>query len=313
MGAPERAGPVEQLRWSSRPAEIAPGQRTSPLADEIGAGADACLLWGPDMQLATHLLAGGTNWGSPGGVTKQDHWATYLWEISGWFALPIGVLVIGLIVWALIRYRDKGDKGGGRPPAQFQYHIPLEAAYTIIPLVICAVIFGLMFNAENKQLVVAKNPALKVEVQGFQWGWRFVYPNGHSQVGTADYNNINDNNGLPVLVLPADETVQLHVVSLDVVHTFYVKDFLYNRDLIPGVDNKFDVNIKQPGLYPGQCNNICGEYHAYMRFYVQVLSPTDFTNWMNNQPACSITTAGGPSAPQPGVCDHAIPGLNLQS
>ena len=270
---------------------------------------------GPDMQRPTALLAGGTNWGSPGGVTKQDHWVTLLWEYSGWIALPIGLLVIGLIGYALIRYRDR--PGSGRTPAQFQYHIPIEAAYTIIPLAIVAVIFGLMFNAENKQGVVAKNPDLKIEVQGFQWGWRFVYPNGHVQVGTADYNNINDNNGLPVLVLPANETIQLHVVSLDVVHTFYVKEFEYNRDLIPGVDNKFDIDVKQPGLYPGQCNNICGQYHAYMRFLVQVLpsgsGPGTYGEWYGNQPACSITTAGGPDTPQPGVCDNAIPGLNTQS
>ncbi|HMC38690.1 MAG TPA: cytochrome c oxidase subunit II [Acidimicrobiales bacterium] len=255
-------------------------------------------------------LPAGTNWGSPNGVTRQDHWATLLWGISGWFALPIGVIVIGLIAWALVRYRYRPDRP--RIPAQFQYHIPIEAAYTIIPLAIVAVLFGFMFNAENKQGVVAAHPAVAIEVQGFQWGWRFVYPNGHVQVGTADYNDINDNNGLPVLVLPSDETVQLHVVSLDVVHTFYVKDFLFNRDLIPGIDNKFDINVKQPGLYPGQCNNICGQYHAYMRFYVQVLSPTDYASWYANQPACSVTTAGGPND-APAVCDSTIQGLNPQT
>jgi cytochrome c oxidase subunit 2 len=149
-----------------------------------------------------------------------------------------------------------------------------------------------------------------IQVQGFQWGWRFVYPNGHVQVGTGDYNNINDNNNLPVLVMPANETVQLQVVSLDEVHTFYVKDFLFNRDLIPGVDNKFDFNVKKPGLYPGQCNNICGQYHAYMRFWVQVLSPSDYAAWYANQPACSITTAGVPGPAQPGKCTNQIPGLN---
>ena len=176
-----------------------------------------------------------------------------------------------------------------------------------------AVLFGIMFNAENKQGVVAAKPAVAITVDGFQWGWRFVYPNGHVQVGTADYNNINDNNGLPVLVLPAKETVQLQVVSLDVVHTFYVKEFLFNRDLIPGVDNKFDLNVTKPGLYPGQCNNICGQYHAYMRFYVQVLTSSQYATWYSNQPACSITTAGVPGPAQPGKCTNDESGLNAAS
>jgi cytochrome c oxidase subunit 2 len=261
------------------------------------------------MHLLLRLTAS-TEWGSPNGVTQQDHWTRQLWALSGWLALPIGLLVIVLIGFALWRYRERADRP--RLPAQFQYHIPIEAAYTIIPLAVVAVIFAFMFHAENKQGVVASNPAVKIEVQGFQWGWRFVYPNGHVQVGTANYNDINDNNALPVLVLPANQTVQLHVVSLDVVHTFYVKDFLYNRDLIPGIDNNFDVNVTKPGLYPGQCNNICGQYHAYMRFWVQVLPQDQYDTWYRNQPPCSVSSAGVPGGPQPGQCtsNDRNPGVN---
>jgi cytochrome c oxidase subunit 2 len=276
------------------------------------------------MHPLTRLLA--TNFGSPNGVTSQDHWNRLLWHWSYYFAIPIGVLVIGLIAYALVRYRaPSGSDGGGeegtetetprrarRIPAQFQYHIPLEAAYTIIPLVVVAVIFGFMYNAENKQGQVVKNPDVKITVDGFQWGWRFVYPNGHVQVGTGDYNNINDNNDLPVLVLPANETVELHVVSLDVVHTFYVPEFLFNRDLIPGINNVFDLNVTKPGLYPAQCNNICGQYHAYMRFLVDVMPPSQYKTWYDNQPACSITTAGIPQT-QPGTCSNANSGLNRTS
>lgn len=257
------------------------------------------------MHQATRLLA--TNFGSPSGVTTQDHWVRQLWHISYYFAVPIGLLVIALIVWAMVRYRDR--PGHERTPAQFQYHIPIEAAYTIIPLVVVAVIFGFMFNAENKQGTVAKNPAVKITVDGFQWGWRFVYPNGHVQVGTGNYNDVNDNNDLPTLIIPANETVQLQVVSLDVVHTFYVPEFLYNRDLIPGVNNKFDVNVTQPGVYPGQCNNICGQYHAYMRFLVDVMPTAQYNSWYSQQPACSVTTAGVQGT-KPGRCTNEIPGLN---
>jgi cytochrome c oxidase subunit 2 len=250
------------------------------------------------MQIADRLLA--TNFGSPSGVTKQDYWTRQLWHISYYFAIPIGLIVVVLVVWSIVRYRYR--PGNDRTPSQFQYHIPLEAAYTIVPLIVVAVVFGYMFNAENHFDAVAPHPAVKITVDGFQWGWRFVYPNGHAQIGTANYNDINDNNDLPVLVIPADRTVQLHLVSLDVQHTFYVPAFLLNRDLIPGVDNTLDVNVTKPGLYPGQCNTICGVYHPYMRFLVDVMPPAEYAAWYRQQPPCSITTAGVPGGPRPARC-----------
>ena len=232
----------------------------------------------------------GTNFGSPHGVTKQDLHVLELWHLTYYFAVPLGLLVLGLILWCVIRYRAR--PGDQRRPAQFQYHIPLEATYTIIPLVIIAIVFGAMYGAENKIDHVSKTPAVKITVDGFQWGWRFVYPNGHQEVGTvSDEQNIESNNHLPVLYMPADETVQLHLVSLDVVHTFYVPEFLFNRDLIPGIHNYVDFNVTKPGLYTGQCNNICGQYHAYMRFLVQVMPPAQYNAWYAHQAPNSTTTA----------------------
>jgi cytochrome c oxidase subunit 2 len=92
--------------------------------------------------------------------------------------------------------------------------------------------------------------------------------------------------------MPANETVQLHLVSDDVVHTFYVKEFLFNRDLIPGINNNVDLNVNRTGTFYGQCNNICGQYHAYMKFLVKVLSPGDYDSWYAQQAPNSITTAG---------------------
>lgn len=248
-------------------------------------------------ELATRLP--GTDLGSPHGVTTQDKYVHELWTVSYLFSVPIGLLVLGLILWCVFRYRDKGDGSGGtRKAAQFQYHIPIEVTYTVIPLAIVAVLFGFLYSAENHVDSVSKTPGIKITVEGFQWGWRFDYPNGHKQIGTvANELDINSEQNLPVLVIPDDETVQLHVVSLDVVHTFYVPEFLFQRDLIPGIDNTFDINVTTPGIYPGQCNNICGEYHAYMRFLVDVMPPSEFNTWYSQQAPNSITTAGeGPQS-----------------
>ncbi|HEX4863298.1 MAG TPA: cytochrome c oxidase subunit II [Acidimicrobiales bacterium] len=240
------------------------------------------------MDLATRLV--GSNFGSPHGVTDQNHWVRQLWQISFWFALPIAILVLGGIIWCVIRYREKP---GGRGPSQFQYHIPIEAVYTIVPLIIVAIIFGYAYNAENKVDAISKAPAVKINIEGFQWGWRFTYPNGHQEVGTvSNALDINSEANLPILYMPSGETVQLHLVSDDVVHTFYVKEFLFNRDLIPGINNTVDFNVNRTGTFEGQCNNICGQYHAYMRFLVKVMSPADYDAWYAQQAPNSITTAG---------------------
>jgi cytochrome c oxidase subunit 2 len=254
------------------------------------------------MRIATRLLAH-TDLGSPHGVTNQDHWVRQLWHITYIFAVPIGLIVIGGIAWCVIRYRVR--PGRERTAAQFQYHIPIEAAYTIIPLAIVAVVFGFMYNAENHVDKLSSNPNVTIQVDAFQWGWRFIYPNGHEEVGTiANELNINSTDNLPILYMPANETVQLHLVTEDVIHTFYVPAFLFQRDMIPGINNTVQFNVNRTGTFEGQCNNICGQYHAYMRFKVNVMSPTDYADWYAAQQPCSITTAGA-GTELPSTCQQA--------
>jgi cytochrome c oxidase subunit II len=236
------------------------------------------------------LLA--TNWGSPSGITTTSPSVINLWRITYYIAIPIGLIVIGLIVWCLVRYRHKpGDR---RVAKQFQYHIPIEAAYTIIPLILVVVVFGFMYGVDNKIDNVTKTPALKINVQGFQWGWRFTYPNGHEEIGSIQSQpTINDSEALPVLYMPEHEVVQFTLQSDDVNHSFYVPEFLFKRDLIQGINNVVDINVTRTGTFIGECTQLCGTYHAFMRFEVDVMTPTGFNTWMKQQPMDSITCAGG--------------------
>jgi cytochrome c oxidase subunit 2 len=239
--------------------------------------------------LLTQVLA--TDLGSRHGVTTQSEWVRQLWKVSYIFAIPIALIVLGGIFWCLLRYRHRPTDE--RRAAQFQYHIPIEAAYTIIPLIIVAVIFGFMYNAENKVNALSSNPDVRIAVEGFQWGWRFTYPNGHQEVGTvSNALNIESSQNLPILYMPAGQSVQLHLISDDVVHTFFVPSFLFQRDMIPGIDNTVQFNVTKPGTYEGQCNNICGQYHAFMRFLVRVMPADQYNKWYSSQAPCSVTTAG---------------------
>ena len=183
----------------------------------------------------------------------------------------------------------------GRLPAQHQYHIPLEIAYTIVPLVIVAILFGYMYQSENRIDKVSKDPAVKITVDGFQWGWQFVYtsvnvngtvrtPNFKEIGSVANEPDINDQVDLPTLVVPAGEDVQFDLVALDVIHSFYIPETLFKRDLIPGVKNVVDMDFKAPGgPYIGECTQFCGTYHPYMRFNVEVMSTQSFNSWVQHQ------------------------------
>ena len=240
------------------------------------------------------LLASITQWGSPKGVITQDQPVYHLWNVTYYIALPLGAVVVGLIIWCVVRYREPPDQP--RIPPQIQYHVPLEIFYTIVPIVLVVVLFVYVFNAEDAEDNVAPNPALVVRVDAFQWGWRFTYPNGYISMGSvAEEPNIDSTN-LPVLTLPAGETVQVNLFSDDVNHSFYVPAFLFKRDAIQGINNSFDLNI-DPSVagqrFIGECTQFCGTYHPYMRFWVQVIAKNKFGPWLASHHGLTTTQAEG--------------------
>lgn len=240
------------------------------------------------------LLATVINWGSPDGFTAQDRQVQHLWHITYYIAVPLGAIVVGLIIWCALRYRE--HPGDERIPRQFQYHIPIEVLYTVIPIVLVAIIFAYTYKAEDSVDNVAPNPALTVRVDAFQWGWKFTYPNGYTVVGSvATEPDINSTN-LPVLTLPAGETVQIDLFSDDVNHSFYVPAFLFKRDAIQGINNSFDVNI-DPSVagqrFTGECTQFCGIYHPFMRFWVQVMPASKFGPWLDKHRGLNVMQAEG--------------------
>jgi cytochrome c oxidase subunit 2 len=130
--------------------------------------------------------------GAPSGATHQSQYFLHMWRGTLIVAAVIFALVWGLIFWSIIRYRKR--PGDDRRPKQTQYHIPLEVTYTVIPIVIVAVIFGFVVHAENKINHLSSRPPVTVKVEGFQWGWRYSYLRadgsviGAPVVGTQDHN-----------------------------------------------------------------------------------------------------------------------------
>ncbi|HET9060550.1 MAG TPA: cytochrome c oxidase subunit II [Acidimicrobiales bacterium] len=229
------------------------------------------------------LGASVTNWGSPQGITTQDSNVHEMWAITYYIAIPLGAIVIGLIVWCIFRYRER--PGEDHIPRQVQYHIPLEALYTIVPVALVIVLFVFTYKTEDRVDNVSPNPALIVRVDAYQWGWKFSYPNGYTVLGSVANEPSIDSPNLPVLTLPAGETVRLDLYSDDVNHSFYVPAFLFKRDAIQGINNTFDVNIQPSDVgkrFIGECTQFCGLYHPYMRFWLDVMSKDKFGGWLSS-------------------------------
>ena len=223
------------------------------------------------------LVAGCTGvhqprYGMPAPATTQAKQTLYLWQGVFVTAVVVGAIVWGLIFWSIIRYRRRGNETG--LPRQTQYHIPLEITYTVIPVIVVAVIFFFVVRAENVIDRTSATPAVSVRVEGFQWGWRFTYlnPDGTAMGPPIVGNQYSE----PVLTLPAGETVRLDLVSDDVIHSFFVPDFLFKRDLIPRVHNVVELYIDKTGTFQGHCAEFCGLHHADMNFLVKAVPKDQF-------------------------------------
>ena len=210
--------------------------------------------------------------GAPPGGDSQGVRISNLYHFLFYAAIPIGVIVYGLILFSVLRWRRR-ESDPDRMPPQFRYHIPFELTYVVIPLLLVAGIFVVTYNTEKHVDAVAPNPQLTVTVTAFQWQWRFQYPDsGITLTGTPTTN--------PQMVLPMGQTVEIRLLSVDVDHAFFVPQFLFKRDAIPGFPNTFDLNIDHPGIYRGECAEFCGVNHSDMNFTIRAVSPSAFRTWL---------------------------------
>ncbi len=193
-----------------------------------------------------------------------------LWFVFLLTGIAVAVIVYGLILWSVIAYRRRSDA----LPPQFRENVPLEIAYTLIPLLIVAGLFVLTYRTEAyvDRVAQAGDP-VSIRVTGFRWSWLFEYEGAHVSVqGTPDHP--------PEMVVPTGEPVRITVVSTDVMHAFYVPAFLYKRDAFPGLTNRFEVTVRDPGTYLGECAEFCGLDHARMLFTVRAVPPGEFRHWL---------------------------------
>lgn len=264
--------------------------------------------------------------GWPAGVTPQAESMRHLWTWSVIAALLMGILVWGLIFWAVTFHRAK--EGQDEFPRQTAYNVPLELTYTAIPFVIIAVLFYFTVIVQNDVERKTSDPKVVVDVTAFQWNWKFGYrqaevagqekkfpstmgspyelqvqqethdgeplplPAGGRDDDIRNYlrfnkiETIGSSSEIPILVLPTDQRIEFDLAAADVVHSFWVPEFLFKRDVLPfpkqnHTDSVFQIEkIEREGAFVGRCAEMCGTYHSMMNFEVRAVSPQDFTRYI---------------------------------
>jgi cytochrome c oxidase subunit 2 len=226
------------------------------------------------------------HFGLPEPATDQGEDIAGLYELMFWIAIGVGSIVLGLILYSVIRFRRRNDD----LPKQTRYHLPLEITYTVIPVLIVAFIFAATYRVERRVDRVEPDPPVTVDATAFQWQWRFTYPGlGIDIIGSPT--------SIPEFVVPVGERVRINLRAQDVIHAFFVPQFLFKRDTIPGRLNRFEITIPRAGTFQGECAEFCGLNHAEMGFRVKAVSRAEFDDWVREQQASRSPTPGPTISP----------------
>jgi cytochrome c oxidase subunit II len=255
----------------------------------------------------------------PVAVTEQGSHIRDLYTIVFLVAAVIFFLVEGLIIWTVLRYRRK--PGDDALPAQTHGNNIAEFTWTVVPTIIVAVLFVFSWQTLNVVDTATTQPDLKIRAVAGQFQWQFDYmPSTYTTVKDANgnippapdplYSQFVPTGADGGLVVPTGRTVQLYLTSNDVIHAFYVPQFLFKRDVVPGRVNQFDFKVddKDAGqTFRGQCAELCGAGHRIMLFEVHALTGSDFDAWLAQKtaptpspsaaPSASGGTSGGPAGP----------------
>ena len=231
----------------------------------------------------------------PDAASIQGQATRNIYDIVFVIGAAIFFLVEGLILFAVIRYRRR--KGDDELPPQIHGNNKLEIIWTAIPIAIVLALFVVSWQTLNTIDARKADPPVRIGVVAYQWQWQFVYaPQGVrwedcsapenqgkcvTVIGLPPPNNDRTDWIPPQMHVPIGETVELQMHATDVIHSFYVPAFLYQRDITPRKDQVIQFLADREGTYRGQCTQFCGLLHQQMEFEVVVESRDAFNAWLD--------------------------------
>lgn len=246
------------------------------------------------------------------GVTNHTERIVSLWNGSWIVLYVVGFIAWGLMFWAIIVYRRK--KNDTEIPVQFRYNMPIETLFTVIPFILVLGFFALTArDIDAIEKPIASD--YRIEVVGKQWSWDFNYTNDNVYDTGLQLQEDGTEAELPTLYLPVNKSVEFDLISRDVIHSFWVIDFLYKKDVFPGRVNKMFLTPQVIGDYKGKCAELCGEFHSMMLFNVKVVSQADYDARMVELAAMGNTgqLTANPDDPNNINRNNNLPGDNPKS
>lgn len=228
----------------------------------------------------------------PRGVTAISEEVYGLHMLIFGICVLIAIVVFGAMIWSIVYHR----KSRGVEPAKFSHSTRVEIVWTIIPIVI---LVGMAVPAADTLIRMedTRNSDLTVKITGYQWKWEYEYleedirffsnlaPESNrarqlrSGINVREVENYLLDVDRP-LVVPVGAKVRLLLTANDVIHSWWVPDFGGKKDAIPGFINEFWFQAERPGIYRGQCAELCGRDHGFMPIVVEVLPVEEFTAWL---------------------------------
>ena len=212
----------------------------------------------------------------PDPATQEGDTIQTLWNGSWIAAWIVGLVTWGLMLWAAIAYRRRHSDDR---PAQTKYNLPIELLYTIVPLIMILGLFWFTARDQSELLTMKNDQKHTVNVVGYRWSWGFNYLD-EDVYDTAMPVGQGVTTAPPTLVLPVDEKVRFELTSPDVIHSFWVVDFLFKMDVIPGKTNAFELTPDKLGTFAGKCAELCGVDHSRMLFQVKVVTREEYNAYI---------------------------------
>ena len=247
------------------------------------------------------------------GVTASSQNAYEAHMLALWICVAIGVIVFGAMAYAMFKFRKSK---GAKPDVDFTHSTKLEIIWTVVPV---ALLVLMAFPATSKLIAMydTRDSAMTVKITGYQWLWKYEYmaetpgdavsftsrldrKSDEIRQSGVDARTANHPNYLldvdNVLVLPTNTKIRFLITADDVIHAWWVPALGWKQDAIPGLINEAWTDIKTPGIYRGQCAELCGKDHGFMPIVVKAVPKAEYDQWLAAERAKNAPPAPAPVA-----------------